>query len=108
MSFHVGQKVVCVEDRPHFLDKVKRLDRGAVYTIREEFRSAVTGRYGVFLNEVVMPRLESGEELGWLATRFRPVQERKTDISVFTKLLVSPPKVKEPSPVVFSDQEPVE
>jgi hypothetical protein len=98
-NFHVGQKVVLVID---FAPEVRAtapsdgiilpaLD--TVYTIRDlaEFQ----GEPLVFLNEIVnRPRFYLDAfavlEQGFGAFRFRPVVERKTDISVFTAMLNKP------------------
>lgn len=96
MSFHVGQKVVCVSG-----PLIKVLDGrplptvGDVYTIRAIKRGFHRdfGR-SVLLNEIVSPtHPEDGQELGFFAIRFRPVIERKTDISIFTAML-KPSKVE--------------
>jgi hypothetical protein len=74
--FYVGQKVVCVDD--HDTDLVSK---GGLYVVRV----------------VRLPYLElSGVRgLGWndgmMASRFRPVVERKTDISIF-KAMLNPSK----------------
>lgn len=95
MIFRVGQKVVCirgplvsgVEDRPQPII-------GQVYTVRcstpriekwSEWHRRHGG--GIYLNEIVSPIHSDGCECGFLACRFRPVVERKTDISCFTEIL---------------------
>ncbi|MGE0290387.1 MAG: hypothetical protein AB7I42_25070 [Bradyrhizobium sp.] len=98
--FHVGQKVVCVDDQGHHapwrpvstrgLDGLKR---GRVYTVR------AVGRYHmvacIWLVEI--ERAVDAEhphlgEPGYAPIRFRPLREKKTDISVFKEMLVTPPK----------------
>jgi hypothetical protein len=98
----VGDKVVCVDDAPHAPHTVSGYtvlpEKGRVYTIR----GIVVGHQwlinygdGVFLNEIVRPSGgRTGVEQPWNVTRFRPVQPRKTDISVFTALLKSTPTHK--------------
>ena len=93
MSFHVGQKVVCVNaewDDPHWCKFTpNRPVAGGVYTIRE-IHSAFPHRVGFYLDELPNPVVIWVERTGegaFLSTRFRPVIERKTDISVFTALL---------------------
>lgn len=95
-NFHVGQKVVLVRDfdpdrrasAPS--DGIALPELGPVYTIREigDFEGDVT----VLLEEIVnKPRfyLDAFEvmEQAFDATRFRPVVERKTDISIFQAML---------------------
>lgn len=91
MAFRVGQKVVCIDDENFArLDIVSDLPRkGRVYTVAwYGCRPTDLGVPGVFLRE-----LKSGicpthkVTVAWRATRFRPVVERKTDISIFTAML---------------------
>ena len=69
--FHVGQKVVCVDDRGTSLVRA-----GHEYIVRET-QAAYLCLHGV----------RGTVADGMFATRFRPVIERKTNISVFTALL---------------------
>lgn len=83
-TFVVGQKVVCVHSGPWDSDYpgAPELDTGAIYTVRDlEIIDA-------YPNSVYLTLLES-QGGGWRfnATSFRPVDERKTDISIFTALL---------------------
>ena len=95
MAFYVGQKVVCVDDDTAEADGVTRLVNGRVFTIRRiatQFsrpgwvshpRYKGQGPF-VWLTEI------SGRALGdtpYNASRFRPVVERKTDISALKALL---------------------
>lgn len=76
MTFRVGQKVVCVNDGLVFLLGTPDLKRGQIYTVRKVYMN--TGD--------LMLRLENVSS-GWVATRFRPIVERNTDITVFTEIL---------------------
>lgn len=85
MIFYVGQKVVCVDNGPTpgragWLADIPQT--GEVYTI-EAFLE-VEGEPGFILKEI-----KNTEYWGfsYAARRFRPVVERKTDISIFTKML---------------------
>lgn len=80
-AWHVGMKLVCVNnDGQH---QHLRLD--AVYTI-----AAIGKAFGrLYVGLVEVP---GAGPFNWYAYRFRPVQPRKTDISVFTAML-SPQKV---------------
>ncbi len=83
MMFHVGQKVVCIDDtRREFglREWDNRLRRGIIYTIRW------VGKYGVKLVEINR-RTRHVSDTYYFADRFRPVIERKTDISIFTAML---------------------
>jgi hypothetical protein len=102
--FHVGQKVVCLDDSSESLDGTKFIEKDAIYTIRW---------VGIFdLGGIIVPTLclrlaginrgegvwdirhsnrEAAYDMPYRATRFRPVIERKTDISIFTEMLTPSP-----------------
>lgn len=93
MAFRIGQKVVCVDARARIsLYRAWIYNdapvEGRVYTI-----SAIVLDEGedclVLLEH---PRSPRSQHSGFAARRFRPVVERKTDISIFTKML-KPSKV---------------
>lgn len=91
--FHVGQRVVCINDANPRLFPFMGVSRGCVYTIRGIDDGS--GELGLFLEEVKLP-VPSGRktEASFDATRFRPVKE--TDISIFTAMLnPTPTKQKE-------------
>lgn len=83
MSFHVGQKVVCVD-----AEMAPMLRHGAIYTIRGiDTQECYAGRIGLHLEEVT-PN-DDGDDW-WVAfrsSRFRPIQERKTDIGFAHEIL---------------------
>jgi hypothetical protein len=103
VSFHVGQKIVCIHDgwRHPFIYLVQSLPKkGAIYHVRgfegEKYDpAAAVGCAYIWLSEIVNPPV-SGIEPSFSVRFFRPVTERKTDISVFTKLLTPAPKRLEP------------
>jgi hypothetical protein len=79
MNFRVGQKVVCVDAKR----SDRRLEKGAEYQISEVFWIDSVGELGVGIAGV-----PSGHPVrGWRSSRFRPIVERKTDITVFTEIL---------------------
>jgi hypothetical protein len=90
MTFRVGQKVVCVDASLTLTAMTLRwafrmgwpLVKGEVYTIQ---------RLAVLLNtqavELVEVKNTKHLERCFRLDRFRPVVERKTDISVFTEML---------------------
>jgi hypothetical protein len=93
-DFHVGQRVACVDDegfnRPAFYGCEIFPVKANIYTIRQISLSP-EGEAAFRLFEIVNePReyLIGCVEPCFLARRFRPLQERKTDISIFEKLLV--------------------
>ena len=71
MAFHVGQKVVCVDARgPAGYAGIQKDRVYVVDSISREFLSVPETR-GML----------------WFQARFRPLIERKTDISIFTEML---------------------
>lgn len=97
MNFHVGQKVVCVDDTanngPLSANMHNLIRKGEVYTIRDiDHRAAgIHGSPSVRLEEVACPiqpaTILGPWEPGFHPRRFRPAIERKTDIGIFTALL---------------------
>ena len=86
--FYVGQKVVCVDDE--FVSQ--HISKGSVYTIY-----AIDPDMGHVQLAEVEPHVDAqGYHWYFYAPRFRPVAERKTDISVFTAFL-NPANHKEPA-----------
>lgn len=96
--FRVGQKVVCVYAGP--ADPMRPgqasdyLKKGAIYTIREvcEFPYAPDRKSGVGIRLVGVYREDDSHNPEWSdypfgSFRFRPIVERKTDISVFHEIL---------------------
>jgi hypothetical protein len=80
-NFHVGQKVVCVDASDGEWNDIRGgatgyLVEGEVYTVASIRKEP----------EVTFLRLE-GVFSGWASIRFRPVVERKTDISIFRAML---------------------
>lgn len=88
MTFRVGQRVVCVDAR-HRLVRVATLTERRVYTIRDVGEEKhYPGEFWVYLEEIHNQLMwKDGTELGYDATRFRPIVERKTSIKVFQRML---------------------
>lgn len=85
MTFHVGQKVVCV-DASGAADGF--IVKGAIYTVRWLGERPRDFGPGVMLDEASGGfHEEAGVEYCFCITRFRPIVERKTDISIFTAML---------------------
>lgn len=78
--FHVGQKVVCVD-----AGIWRKIANNVVYTIH-----SINADHGLWLRLIEVDPLGGG----YLSSRFRPVVERKTDISIFTAML-TPSKITE-------------
>ena len=86
--FRVGQKVVCVDSGRDLLGRKSNLVKGQIYTVAGTYQ--VQDKVAVTLCEV-----EPGDDcIGWWASRFRPIVERKTDISIF-KAMLTPAGKKE-------------
>ena len=93
--FYVGQKVVCVKDDAlpfSRSDLPIAVKAGSIYTIRniDDESAAIDGIPGLWLQEIVHPPKMTWlgvREVSYCASRFRPVVERKTDISIFTEML---------------------
>ena len=79
MAFYVGQRVVCVDNK----GQRDFLQNGQTYTI-ERGNFVDNDKVFVWIAGVCVdcPILR-----GFFASRFRPLVEKKTDISVFTALL---------------------
>lgn len=89
MSFYLGQKVVCIKRGPWKLLAGKDQDRP-----KPKFREICTVAEMVREADKLCLGLAEYEGDYFAARNFRPVQKRKTDISIFTSLL-TPTKAKE-------------
>jgi hypothetical protein len=88
--FYIGQKVVCIGDDwipicAGLPDLVNAPRKNGIYTIRG-FVQWEHG-LGLLLAGIINPVNESGFEPSFDHESFRPLLERKTDISVFQALL---------------------
>ena len=90
MAFYVGQKVVCVDAKasPGRIWGADRPVEGATYTIVGFSKSLYDGSETLCFEEI---KNSSVVGLGYHARRFRPIVERKTDISIF-KAMLNPSK----------------
>lgn len=93
--FRVGQKVVCVNDQPRLIELFPyraglptNLQSGQIYTITGTTVDD-SGEPGVYLAEAKssLRPFRDGRERSFWCGRFRPIVERKTDISIFTEML---------------------
>ena len=86
MSFRdwqVGDRVVCVDDSPATFGGVRPL-LGKVYTI-SKIEADAFPELAIQVSELRYKWYEFAR-----ASRFRKVEPRKTDISVFTRFLLNP------------------
>lgn len=84
MTFRVGQKVVCVDDDSWVGQGC--IVKGRVY----EVAGLLTSRLPMYRGGTKVPAVllaEFGPPHDFYAYRFRPIVERKTDLSIFTKML---------------------
>jgi hypothetical protein len=73
MTFRVGQMVAAVKTHYHGGTDATII-KGNIYTVRGLTQCEITHRWGVFLEEMVLPMHDFfGEEYGWLAEHFKPV-----------------------------------
>lgn len=91
--FHLGQKVVCIKDFVGEYYDGALPKGGQIYTIRgfQHIKDLV----GLLLEEIVSEPIDWAiigcpelgvTEPGWDHRGFRPVDKRKTDIAVFTRM----------------------
>lgn len=90
MSFHVGQKVVCVSDNVDPGEPGPYVVKGRVYTVARVY-VAWNDSINIELQELNAPE-EDGWDAGYIAANFRPVKEINLDI--FTAMLAPTPKVR--------------
>jgi len=89
-KFVVGQKLVVVSKiKPKLHPDAVVPKVGDVVTVRELFECPYSNKIGVRLVEYLLPNHpEIGEEYLFKLEFFRPVNHRKTDISIFTDMLI--------------------
>lgn len=90
MTFHVGQKVVCVEEWIDWYGPETLPRKGKMYTIRELIDIGLAP--SMRLMEIVNPVNDCWLnvepcEIAFDRSAFRPIVEKKTDISIFTEIL---------------------
>jgi hypothetical protein len=89
MNFRVGQRVVCVDDAPCSDEACRHngIHNDEIYTIRSIERCPTTRRFGIRLEGITLPYHRAlRAECMFRASRFRPVIDRKTDISIFHQI----------------------
>ncbi|MFC3208106.1 hypothetical protein [Aquamicrobium soli] len=98
-DWHVGMKVVFVGSEGFLVaGRSARLEIGHVYTIADLHMSSIGdevrggGGERYILSEDAL-YISFGQKIWYHAGAFRPVEPRKTDISIFQQLL-SPSKIK--------------
>lgn len=90
--FRVGQRVVCIDGsrNPSGFSKFYPVE-GQIYTIRGFHTEPHIKDVGIFLEEIINPPTKWSDatscEWPFASKRFRPLVERKTDISMFEEML---------------------
>lgn len=83
MTFHVGQKIICVDARQN-----PYLTEGSIYTVKEVASwTFASGNRGIWVCEA-----DQISGAPFYCFRFRPLVERQTSIEIFTAML-KPSKV---------------
>ena len=97
MSFHAGQKVVCIKKGPWAraidfeIETAPCPQFNGVYTVATVHHCYAFGD----VIELVEFRTDADGRLPlWQADYFRPIVDRKTDISIFTDMLTPAPREK--------------
>lgn len=82
--FYIGQRVVCITHYP----SAARVKHGEVYTI-DGFAPCRNPKLppGLILCGIQPSRRKDGSLKGWDPICFRPVLDRKMDISIFEQML---------------------
>jgi hypothetical protein len=92
----IGQRVVCISGWNVGCSQITRVPEiNKEYTV-DGFGDTEHGTPGLYLREITVHCKCRNKILTWDIAGFRPVDERKTDISQFTELLdATPVKVPE-------------
>jgi hypothetical protein len=90
MAWYVGQKVVCISDNwsrnlAHLTPRYPKKDE--IFTVRSTYIVPHYNIAGLRFQEIKQGLCVDGSEAGFFAECFRPVVERKTDISELEALL---------------------
>lgn len=96
-NFRVGQPVVCIDDMTNTTNtKLPEITAGQVYVIRRigrinvpeiDFCDVEDSLWLEGIDRFITLSVHVTVDLGFRMSRFRPVVERKTDISIFTNML---------------------
>jgi hypothetical protein len=98
-NFRIGQKVVCIDANGKLYPDKPYPKQGGIYTVRAIFFDPIAI---LLLAEIKNEplncccRCRQRHEPGYQASRFRPLVERKTDISIFVNIL-DDVRAKEPA-----------
>ena len=90
-KFAIGQKVVCVRDdwKNAFFGLSVR-ETGERYPVKDGVYTVIGHDWLLLADRPGLIIAEVNSDCIWAEQNFRPIEPRKTDISVFKKLLVNP------------------
>lgn len=99
--FHIGQKVVCVNDRLNAFGNPKNnpmfdlegLTKGSIYTIRWCGYDPGWDIAIVRIEEILRLKGTPWEDFPYGAPRFAPLKKKQTSIAVFQEMLVKTPEI---------------
>jgi predicted hydrocarbon binding protein len=93
-DFKVGQRVVCVDDKdqPQYFSSF--LVEGNIYIIRKIDFCHTSNRLGVYVEGITGILTKMGKEIGFKASRFRPLTDRDANVSSFLTNLLNSVKEK--------------
>ena len=90
-KFAIGQKIVCVRDdwkNPFFGLSVR--ETGERYPVKDGVYTVIGHEWLILADLPGVMIAEVNNDCIWAEQNFRPIEPRKTDISVFQKFLVNP------------------
>jgi hypothetical protein len=116
--FHVGQKVVCIDDAVHqewappyvtFAPNMHGLTEGVVYTVSEMEENPLNNIIDLVLAEIDRgPRRTWADAIGFAACRFRPVATQGNNATQDDKLALFREMCNTPHPIVPGCDTPLE
>lgn len=88
MNFRVGQRVCCI-DYDGGANGLPLIEKGQIHTISEIRTSSLGGGCLMFVGyrPGAIQRSNGIYEVYYTPSKYRPLVEKKTDISLFTKML---------------------
>jgi hypothetical protein len=90
-KFAIGQKILCVrDDWKNALFGLSVRETGERYPVKDRVYTVI-GHDWLLLSDLPGIMIaEVNNDCIWAEQNFRPIEQRKTDISVFKELLVNP------------------
>jgi hypothetical protein len=91
-EFAIGQKIVCVCDDWKNVLRMSVKETGERYPVKDGVYTVVGRNWLLLANLPGVVIAEVNNDSIWAEQNFRPLESKKTDISIFQKLLVNPKK----------------